>query len=186
MWQALAKAQLFLTFCINHQPRSSATKKIKVHVCSATNPTVFPRKLKIALKILPTIAGNASIAFSAILLSASASLSSHFFKAPLSFGGETPVPLPPANACNSKYNCWIVIVMTVNIENMVIPCSRNRVRILSANNEFSWRNFSRLCLILAICVWRPFRFCASISSLALFSVFKSSNLSLYNYFCSSV
>ena len=44
---------------------------------------------------LPTMAGNASAAFPASLLSASASPSNHFFKAPLSFDGGPPVPLPP-------------------------------------------------------------------------------------------
>ena len=52
----------------------------------------FPRKLKIAPKTLPTIAGNASTVFPASLLSASASLHNHLS----SFGGEPPTPpLPP-------------------------------------------------------------------------------------------
>ena len=74
---------------------SPVTKTIRANVCSATNPTAFPRKLKIAPITLPMIAGNASTAFPVSLLSASASLSNHFFKAPLSFGGEPPVPPPP-------------------------------------------------------------------------------------------
>ena len=61
--------------------------------------------------ILPTIAGNDSIAFPTSLLSASASLSNHFFRVFLSFDGEPPVPpLPPAssskNICNDEDNCW--------------------------------------------------------------------------------
>ena len=84
-----------LTFCINHQPTSPATAIIRVHVCSATNPTVFPRKLKIAPKRIPSKAGNASTAFHASLLSASANLPNHFFKASSSFGVEPPVPPPP-------------------------------------------------------------------------------------------
>ena len=45
---------------------------------------------------LPTIAGNASTAFTASLLSASASLSNHFYKTPSSFDGEPPAtPHPP-------------------------------------------------------------------------------------------
>ena len=55
----------------------------------------FPGKLKIAPTTLPTIAGNVLTVFPASLLSASVSLSNHFFKAPSSFGGEHPVPPPP-------------------------------------------------------------------------------------------
>ena len=61
---------------------SSAIKAIRAHVCSATNPTAFPGKLKIAPTTLPTIAGNASTAFLASLLSAFARLSNQFFKTP--------------------------------------------------------------------------------------------------------
>ena len=93
--QALTKTQLFLTLCINHTPISPEAKTIKAHVCLAKNPTALPRRLKIAPARLPTIAGNASTAFPASLLSASASLSSHFSKTSLSFGGEPPVPPPP-------------------------------------------------------------------------------------------
>ena len=90
--QALAKTLSFLTFCISHQPMSPTAKTIKAHVCSATNLTAFPRKLKMTPTRLPTIAGNASAAFPASLLSASANLSNHFFKVPLSFDGEPPAP----------------------------------------------------------------------------------------------
>ena len=83
--QTLAKTSSFLTFCINHKPISPATKIIKAHVYSATNPTVFPRKQKMAPTTLPTIAGNASTAFPASLLSASANLSNHFFQGLLIF-----------------------------------------------------------------------------------------------------
>ena len=91
----------FLTFCINHSPISSSTKTVRAHACSATNPTAFPRKLKIAPTALPTIAVNASTAFPASLLSASANLSNHFFKTPSYFGIESPVPLPP-----TKTSIW--------------------------------------------------------------------------------
>ena len=67
---------------------TTKTKTIRAHVCSATNPTAFPRELKIAPTTLPTIAANASTAFPASLLSASANLSNHFFKIPSTFGGE--------------------------------------------------------------------------------------------------
>ena len=82
--------QIWLTLCINHTAMSPGTKTIKAHVFSATNPTTFPKKLKIAPTILPTMAGNASTTFPASVLSASASLPNHFFKPLLSFGGEPP------------------------------------------------------------------------------------------------
>ena len=55
-------------------------------------PTAFPRKLKIAPTTFSTLAGNATTAFSASLLSAFVSLSNHFFKTSSSFGGEPPAP----------------------------------------------------------------------------------------------
>ena len=85
------------TFCVIHIPVSPATKTIKAHVCSATNPSALPQKLKMAPTTLPMIAGNASTAFPASLLRVSASLINHFFEAPSPFGGE-------GDACNSKYN----------------------------------------------------------------------------------
>ena len=84
---------------------------------------------------LPTKAGIASTAFPASLLSASANLSNHFFKTPLSFGGEPPVPLsPPKTPVMARTIIEIVIERAVSIENIVIPCSLNKVQILSANN----------------------------------------------------
>ena len=74
-----------MTVCTCHVTyafRSESTLHIKAHVCTATNPMPFPRKLKIVRTTLPTIAGNASTAFTASLLSASPSLSKHFFKTP--------------------------------------------------------------------------------------------------------
>ena len=188
MWQALEKVSLFLTFCINHQPTSPATKAIKAHVCLATNPTAFPRKLKIAATTLPTIASNGSATFPASLLSPFASLSIHFLKASSSFGGELPAAPPnhPKTPIMAMTIAQIVIERAVSIENIVIPCPRKKVRILSANDVFWSKTFSMVCLILATCVWRSFRYCDSISSLACFSVFKSSSLSLYNGLRSSV
>ena len=177
--QALQNTYSPITFCINHQPISPATKTIRDHVRSATNPTAFPRKLKIAPTTLPAIAGNDSTAFLASLLSASASLCNHFSKAPSPFGGEPYVP-------PQKTLVEIVIERAVSIENMVIPWSKYTVRILSPKYVFWSRSFWRICLILATCVWRSFRFCDSISSLPYFLVFKSSNQSLYNCLCSSV
>ena len=79
----------------------------------------------------------------------------------------------------------IDIERAVSTENMVMPCSRNKVRIISAKDVFLSRTFSRICLILTTCVWRSFRFCDSISRLGCFSVFRWPDLSLYNCFYSS-
>ena len=97
----------------------------------------FPRKLKIAPAKLYPIAGNASTAFSASLLSPFASLPNHFFKVPSSFGGEPPVPPSPQKApVMASTIVEIVIEKTVSIENIVMSCSRNRVRFLSTNDVF--------------------------------------------------
>ena len=101
------------------------------------NPTVFPRKHKIAPTTLPTIAGNASTLFRASLLSASANLSNDLFQKTPSLGVEpVPLPTPPKTPAMARTIVEIVIERAVSIENMVIPCSRKRVRILSANNAF--------------------------------------------------
>ena len=152
---------------INHTPISPAAKTITDHVCSATNPTALPNKLKIAPITLPTIAGNTSTAFPASLLSASANLSNHFSKTLLSFDGGPPAPpRPPKTRVMARAIVEIVIERAVSIENMVMLCSRNKVRILSAKGVFLSRTFSSVHLILLTCVWRSFRFCDSISSLA--------------------
>ena len=118
-------------------------------------------------------------------------LSNHFFKTTACFDGESAAPpSAPKTPSYGKYNCWNSHWKGVQDWKyalvMVIPCSWNKVQILSAKDVFLSRTFSRICLILATCVWRYFRFCDSISSLACFSVFRSSgNLSLYNCLCSS-
>ena len=125
-----------------HQPYTN-TKTIRAHVCSVANPTTFPRKLKIAPTTIPTIAGNASTAFPASLLSALASLCNHFFKTPWSFGGEPAAPPPPPKALvMARTIVQVVIERAVRTENMVMPCSRNRVRILSAKEVFLSRILS--------------------------------------------
>ena len=85
------------TLFINHAPMSPATKTIKSYVCSAINSTTLLKKLRMAPVTVPMMAGNASTVFPAGLLSASANLFNHFFKALSSFGGEagTRPPLPP-------------------------------------------------------------------------------------------
>ena len=73
-----------LLFYLLHQPypNKSSSKTLKVHVCSATNPNVYPRKLRIALKTLSRKVYNATKAFPASLLRTSASLINQFFKTP--------------------------------------------------------------------------------------------------------
>ena len=52
-----------------HQPYTNepCKKTIKAHACLATNPTALLKNLKMMPTTLPTIAGNASTAFSASL-----------------------------------------------------------------------------------------------------------------------
>ena len=75
------------------------------------------------------IAGNALAAFPSSLLSTSASLSNYFFRVPLSFDGRPPTPLlpPPKTPVMARIVVAIVIDRAVSIENIVIPCSRNKV-----------------------------------------------------------
>ena len=95
------------------------------------------KKLKMAPKALPTIAGNASTAFPAGLFRASASLFNHLFKTPLSFDGEPPAPPPsPKTPVIASTMVQIVIERAVSTEKMVMPCSRNKVRIFSAKDYF--------------------------------------------------
>ena len=85
------------------------------------------------------MAGNASTAFPASLLSASDNLPNHYFKIPSSFGKEHPVPRPPPppkTPTMANTIVEIVIEKAVSNENMVTPCSRKRKRILSANDVF--------------------------------------------------
>ena len=133
-----------LTLCINNAPISPVEKTIRVHVCSATNPTAFPRKLKVAPTTLPTIAGNVSAAFPASLLSASSSLLNHFFKNPLSFGGESPVPQsPPKTPMKESTIVEMVIERAVSIENMVMPCSQKRYEFCLLKIYFDQELFQR-------------------------------------------
>ena len=132
---------------------SPTLKTIKTHVCSGTNPTAFSKKLKKAPTTLPTMAANASADFLTSLLSASANLSNHFFKVPLSFGGIPHVLLPPPKTpVTARTIVEMFIEMTVSIGAIVIPCSSNRVRILSAKDVSLSRTFLMVCLILENCV----------------------------------
>ena len=118
-------------------------------MCSATNPTTLPKKLT----TLSTIAGNASTAFPASHLSASASLFNHLFKTPSSHGGELPTPTPtPKVPVIAIIIVEMVTERAVNTGNVVMPCSRNKIPILSAKDVFLSKTFSRVCLILATSV----------------------------------
>ena len=56
---------------------------------------------------------------------------------PSSFRKELPLPLPPPKApVISSTIVEIDIERAVSIGNMVMPCSRNMVRILSAKDAF--------------------------------------------------
>ena len=109
-------------------------------------------------RLVPTtltiIPGSASAAFPASLLSASASLSNHFFRVPLPFGGERLAPLlpPPKTPSMARTIVAMVIERAVRIEIIVVPCSLNRVPILSAKDASLSRTFSMVCLILETCV----------------------------------
>ena len=97
---------------------------------------------------------SASTAFPTSLLSAFASLPNHFFKTPSFFDGGHPVPPPPPpkTPVMARTIVEMVIERAASIENMVIPCTRNKVQILSAKDVSLSRTFSRVCLILATCV----------------------------------
>ena len=56
---------------------------------------------------------------------------------PSSFGVEPPAPPPPPKTpVMARTIVQTVIERTVSIENIVMPCSLNKVRILSANDAF--------------------------------------------------
>ena len=114
-------------FCINYIPINPVTKAIGVNACSATNPTALPRKLKIVLTVFPTIAGNASTAFSGNILIASASFLNHFYNTPSSLGGKAARPLLPPKTPRKIASAIVETVMerAVSIDIIVIPSSRN-------------------------------------------------------------
>ena len=105
-----------------------------------------------AVRTLTMIAGNASTVFHAMILNAFASLSNNLFKTTSSFDGEPFPPPPPKTPVIASAIVEMVIERAVRIENMVIPCSRNKAQILSDKDAFLLRTFSRVCLVLATCV----------------------------------
>ena len=142
-----------LSFCINHTTTSPATKTTRAHVCSATNPMAFPRKLKIAPTTLAVMVGSASTVFPTSLLSAFASLFNHFFKVPSSFNGGPPIPVsPPKSPMTESTIVDIPTKRAESVEIIVTICSRIKIRILPNKDVFLSRTFSGVCLILATCV----------------------------------
>ena len=141
------------TLCINHTATRPAPKAIKSHTCSVTNPTALPKKLKMASSTFRKMAGNDLTAFPTSILSASANLSNYFFKTPSSLDGEPLAhPPPPETPAMASKNVEKVIEMAVCLEDMVMPCSRNQVQILSAKDIFLSRTFSTVCFIIATSV----------------------------------
>lgn len=70
------KKGISLLFYFHNGP---CNKNNQSHVGSAANQTALPRKLKIAPRTLPTVAGNVSATFPERFLRTSASLFNHFF-----------------------------------------------------------------------------------------------------------
>ena len=141
---------------------------MKAHVRSATNPTAFPRKLKIAPTTLPIMARNTSAAFPASLLSVSANLPDHFFRPSLSFGGGLPTPSPSPKSHMIESTIFAIPAKRAeSVEIIVIICSRIKIRTLSGKDVSLSIIFSRVCLILATCLRR---FSDSVTVYLLFSI----------------
>ena len=74
---------------------------------------------------------------------------SHFLNSPSSFGGDPGAPPPHVTA---KTIVEISVLTAVSPEKIVIPCSLNKVRILSPKEVSLSSIFSIVCFILATCV----------------------------------
>ena len=149
----MKKSVYFFSFCINHNLVSLATKALRAHICSTTNPKALPKHLKKAPTTLPTIAGNGSEDRPASLLRASASMFSHLVKTSSSFGDpDATGPPHPKTSVIASIIVQKVIKRAVSIDIIVIRCSQNKVRILSAKYVSLSRTFSMVCFILATCV----------------------------------
>ena len=116
---------------------SPTTKTIRADVYSATDPTALPKKLKMTPTTLPAMAGNTSTGFPASLLSASANLYNYFFKTPLYFGGEPPVPPPlPKSPVIESIVVAIPAKKVESPKRIVIICLRITIRIFSGKDIF--------------------------------------------------
>ena len=116
----------------------------KAHKFSGSQVAVSPNVTRNQEKILPMLSGRAAAALPANLPRARpracTCLLTHSFKPLFSGGlgagaGAFPPPLVSAST-----RVEIAIPMAVRIDAMVIPCSRNRVRMRSANVVSSWRS----------------------------------------------
>ena len=139
----------FFAFCTNHIPICCTTNTINAQVCSATKPTILPRKLKNAPKKLPRAAGNALKAF----------IKPFIFR--WGYPKSSRASSSSKDTFNSKYICW-----DDHRKAVVILCSWNMIGIRSAKYLPSSSTFSMVNLILATCVLRSF--CDGISSLTVF------------------
>ena len=74
---------------------------------------------------LPRIAGNASTDFFSSILSASARLSNHFFKVPLSFDGRPPTPPPPLPP-PPKLPVTLLLLLFLYLKNWLYNSSEKR------------------------------------------------------------
>ena len=127
----------------------------KAHKFSASQVAVFPNILKSQETTEPMVPGRAAAALPAKLARARPRacrcIFTHSFKPLLSGGlgaGAGALPPRPVSASTSVE---IARPIAVRIDAMVMPCSRNRVRMRSASVVSSWRsrlNVSRILLIL--------------------------------------
>ena len=129
----------------------------KAHKFWHTQPTISAALLRIQLRITPIMPGNASAAFTSNLPSSYAKglslFLTHFLKPLSSLGGGLPpppsTPQPPGSKASTKTP--IAIPIAVSMEAIVISCSRNRVRIFSANEVSNLSNtFATVSLKLVI------------------------------------
>ena len=156
----------------------------KAHKFSASQVAVFPNVPRNQQTIEPKIPGRAAAALPAKLPRARpracTCLLTHSFKPLLSGGlgaGAGTLPPPPVSAST---RVEIAMPMAVRIDAMVIPCSRNRVRMRSASVVSSWR--SRLNVSRVLMIWdrRVALFVDRASSLAcLSSLMSESTLSSF-------
>ena len=149
------------------------TAMAKAHKFSASQVAVFPNVPKGQETIEPMIPGRVAAALPAKLARARPRACRCIFtrslKPLLSGGmgaGTGALPPPPVSASTSVE---IAMPMAVKIDAMVIPCSRNRVRMLSASVVSSWRSRLNVSRILLIWDRRVALFVERASSLACLS-----------------
>ena len=114
----------------------------RAHKFCDTQPTMSLALLRIQLIIPPMIPGNASAALIPNQPDRDASTLSlfliHSFKPFSSLGGGEPPPLdaaaaPPPPGNNASTSTPMAILIAMSMEAIVIPCSLNRVLIVSPN-----------------------------------------------------